>query len=214
MPTPHRPQPRRRGRRPRRPVDTRLTNRRVPGIPCGDSTPIFFLVSPKKTTPAGVCRRQPPRSCGSWPEAKRRWSRQKKKRLIAGQVRMLRILPPGGTRLVTVLLSRTTPYVTTGRVPINSPPPTPCCTLRISGKNRIDQLLSPCSPLRSVLPGHSRPFAEKTASPPPSCRGRAPSRPAARLPQGTTPLVPANLLRPVGAGLRPHPHSRICCPFR
>ena len=34
---------------------------------------------------------------------------------------MLRILPPGGTRLVAVLLNRISPYVTTGEVPIRFP---------------------------------------------------------------------------------------------
>ena len=72
----------------------------VQGIPCGIPPPFSFCGG-KKTAPAGVCRKQPPRSGGSWPEAKRRRSRQKKKYQLPGS-QALRALPPGGMRLATV----------------------------------------------------------------------------------------------------------------
>ena len=75
-------------------------------------------------------------------------------------------LPPGGMRVVTVLLSWGKPLRNHGRGAYQtSAPSTPCCTLPSSGKDRIDQLLFPRSPLRSALPGWSRPVAETTAPP-------------------------------------------------
>ena len=136
----------------------------APGMPGGNPPP--FSLRPR----AAASRRLPPaHACGrslfAAPKRKRRWSRQKKKRQSPGS-QALRALPPGGTRVVTVLLSYHSPYITTGGVPIRPPhPPAPCCTPPSSGKDRIDQLLFPRSPLRSALPGWSRPVAETTAPP-------------------------------------------------
>ena len=115
------------------------------GHPLWDSTPIFFLVGPKKKTAV-----EP----------------SKEKTLIAGQSGALR--PP--TRRdagCNCSAQSNQPLRNHGRSPHQtSEPPAPCCTAQLSGKDRIDQLLFPRSPLRSALPGHSRP-APKTTAPPP-----------------------------------------------
>ena len=128
---------------PRRPADGRLGNRGCRGYPAAIH-PHFLFGAPKR---------------------KRRWSRQKKKRQSPGS-QALRALPPGGTRLVTVLLSQGDPLRNHGRGAYQiSGHCAPCCTAQLSGKNRIDQFLFPRSPLRSALPGWSRPVAETTAPP-------------------------------------------------
>ena len=50
----------------------RLTARRL-SVFLLTAPPPFSFWGAKKTTPAGVCRRQPTRSGGSWPEAKWGW---------------------------------------------------------------------------------------------------------------------------------------------
>ena len=96
----------------------------------------------------------------------------KRKNAFSPGSQALRALQPSGTQVVTVLLTQgNPPYVTTGGVLIKPPhPPTPCCTAHSSCKDRIDQLLFPRSPLRSALPGHSRPVTGES-HPPKNCAG-------------------------------------------
>ena len=124
-------------------------------MPGGNPPP--FSLRPR----AAASRRLPPaHACGrslfGAPKRLRRWSRQKKKRQSPG----------GRARHVTVLLNRGNPLRNHGRrTHQTSEHCAPCCTPPSSGKTRIDQLLFPRSPLRSALPGWSRPVAETTAPP-------------------------------------------------
>ena len=82
----------------------------------------------------------------------------KRKNAFSPGSQAFRALQPSGTQVVTVLLTQGNPLRNHGRgAHQTSTPPTPCCTAHSSGKDRIDQLLFPRSPLRSALPGHSRP---------------------------------------------------------
>ena len=121
-----------------------MDNRGCRGSPAGFH-PHFLFGEPQKENGGGAVKRKNALPPGS---------------------RARSALPPGGMRVVTVLLSWGSPCVTTGGVPIRPPgPSTPCCTTHLSGKDRIDQLLFPRSPLRLALPGWLQPVAETTASP-------------------------------------------------
>ena len=127
----------------------------VPAMPGGNPPP--FSLRPR----AAASRRLPPaHACGrslfGAPKRLRRWSRQKKKRQSPG----------GRARHVTVLLNRGNPLRNHGRGANQaSGHCAPCCTAQLSGKDRIDQLLFPRSPLRSALPGWLRPVPKTTAPP-------------------------------------------------
>ena len=134
----------RRGRRPHRPADGRLTNWGCRGSPAGFH-PHFLFGEPQKENGGGAVKRKNALPPGS---------------------RARSALPPGGMRVVTVLLSWGKPLRNHGRGANQaSGHCAPCCTAQLSGKDRVDQLLFPRSPLRSALPGWSRPVAETTAPP-------------------------------------------------
>ena len=169
-------------------------------MPGGDP-PLFSL-----RLRAAATRRLPPaHACGRslFGEPKKKTAVEpSKKNALSPCGQALRALPPGGTRVVTVLLSRPTPYVTTGGVPIKPPSIVRRAALLIHrAKPELTSYYprAPRSAQRSlVIPGPNR----ETAAPPPPCRGGLRPRPFPGLA-----VSPDN---PVGAALcgRPHPLSQ------
>ena len=135
----------RRGRRPRRPAGGSVDQPEGAGHPLRGFHPHFLFGEPQKENGGGAVKRKNALPPGS---------------------RARSALPPGGMRVVTVLLSWGKPLRNHGRGANQaSGHCAPCCTAQLSGKDRIDQLLFPRSPLRSALPGWLRPVPKTTAPP-------------------------------------------------
>ena len=158
-----------------------MTNRGCRGCPAAIH-PHFLFGAPKRLRPQ-ACAGGNRREAAALGRRLNGGGAVKRKNAFSPGSRAQSALPPGGTRLVTVLLSWGEPLRNHGRSAYQPPEPSaPCSTLPSSGKDRIDQLLFPRSPLRSALPGCLRPFAEKPhplhhrvggglrPAPPPDCR--------------------------------------------